>query len=174
MPGGFETGCRPQWIYARVAPRGNRSGSRHMNEKLWFQFNAVLGSLVVTIGLWLLVGAFPLVFGLAFTIGLALLLAWKCPSIGYIWSASTLLLGLESLAWPVLQMVDLQKLGPEPPLEEMQRIFTAVLFGLFSGVFWMTFAYGIFKRTRGDLKHPKPADRRGVPAKKKKASAKSR
>jgi hypothetical protein len=106
--------------------------------------------MVVTIGLWLLVGTFPLVFGVTFTIGLALLLAWKCPSIGYIWSASTLLLGLESLAWPVLQMVDLQTLGPEPPLEELQRIFTAVLFGLFSGVFWMTFAYGIFKRTRGD------------------------
>jgi len=52
----------------------------------------------------------------------------------------------------MMQMADLQKLGPEPPLEEMERIFTAVLFGLFSGVFWVTFAYGIFKRTHCPLR----------------------
>ena len=122
-----------------------------MNNRLWIQLNAVLGSLVVIIGLWLLVGAFPIVWAVAAAIVLALLLAWKCPSMGYIWSASTFLLGLESLAWPVSEMVALRALGPEPPLEELQRIFTAVLFGLFSGVFWMIFAYGIYKRTRGDL-----------------------
>ena len=120
-----------------------------MNNNLWHQLNAVLGSLTVTVGLWLLIGAIPVPLGIALTIGLAILLAWKSPSIGYIWAASTLLLGVESFAWPIMQMADIQKLGPEPPLEELQRIFTAVLFGLFSGVFWMTFAYGIFKRTRG-------------------------
>nr|MBA3967123.1 hypothetical protein [Nitrospirales bacterium] len=115
---------------------------------LWHQLNAVLGSLTVTVGLWLLVGALPVPMGIALAIGLAILLAWKSPSIGSIWATSTLLLGVESLAWPIMQMADLQKLGPEPPLEELERIFTAVLFGLFSGVFWMTFAYGMFKRTR--------------------------
>jgi hypothetical protein len=120
-----------------------------MNDILWHQLNAVLGSLTVTVGLWLLVGALPVPIGIALAVGLAVLLAWKSPSIGYIWAASTLLLGVESFAWPIMQMADIQKLGTEPPLEELQRIFTAVLFGLFSGVFWMTFAYGIFKRTRG-------------------------
>jgi hypothetical protein len=120
-----------------------------MNDMWWHQINAVLGSLTVTVGLWLLVGDLPVVVGFALAVGLAILLAWKCPSIGYIWAAATFLLGVESLAWPILQMADLQKLGPEPPLEELQRIFTAVLFGLFSGVFWMTFAYGIYKRARG-------------------------
>jgi hypothetical protein len=119
-----------------------------MNDHLWHQLNAVLGSLTVTVGLWLLVGALSVPMGMALAIGLAILLAWKSPSIGSIWAISTLLLGVESLAWPIMQMADLQKLGPEPPLEELERIFTAVLFGLFSGVFWMTFAYGIFKRTR--------------------------
>lgn len=119
-----------------------------MNDNLWHQLNAVLGSLTVTVGLWLLVGALPMPIGIALAIGLAILLAWKCPSIGLIWAISTLLLGAESLAWPIMEMADLKKLGPEPPLEELERIFTAVLFGLFSGVFWMTFAYGIFKRTR--------------------------
>lgn len=146
-----------------------------MTTTLWLQLNAVLGSLVVTVGLWLLVGAFPVIWGVGLTLGLALLLSWKCPSIGYIWSASTFLLGLESLAWPISQMVDLRSLGPEPPLEELQRIFTAVLFGLFSGVFWMIFAYGIFKRTRGDLLPPKPTDPSPTASRnKKKASKKSR
>ncbi|PJA79864.1 MAG: hypothetical protein CO149_01575 [Nitrospirae bacterium CG_4_9_14_3_um_filter_51_5] len=120
-----------------------------MNDNLWHQLNAVLGSLTVTVGLWLLVGALPVPMGIALALGLGILLAWKSRSIGSIWATSTLLLGVESFAWPIMQMGDLQKLGPEPPLEELERIFTAVLFGLFSGVFWMTFAYGIFKRTRG-------------------------
>ncbi len=119
-----------------------------MTDNLWHQINAVLGSLTVTIGLWLLIGALPVPLGITLAIGLAIFLAWKCPSIGYIWAAATLLLGLESLAWPIMQMSDLKKLGSEPSLEELQKIFTAVLFGLFSGVFWMTFAYGIFKRIR--------------------------
>ena len=120
-----------------------------MYDNLWHQLNAVLGSLTVTVGLWLLVGALSLPIGIALAVGLAILLTWKSPSIGSIWAISTLLLGVESLTWPIIQMADIQKLGPEPPLEELQRIFTAVLFGLFSGVFWMTFAYGIYKRTRG-------------------------
>ncbi|MCA9480033.1 MAG: hypothetical protein KC545_06710, partial [Nitrospira sp.] len=60
-------------------------------------------------------------------------------------------------------------------LEDLQRIFTAVLFGLFSGVFWMTFAYGIFKRTRGDATSSKPVDTQSSPSQnRKKPSKKSR
>ncbi len=142
-----------------------------MNENLWHQLNAVLGSLTVIVGLWLLIGAIPVPLGIGLAISLAILLAWKCPSMGYIWAICTLLLGVESMAWPMMQMADLQKLGPEPPLEEMERIFTAVLFGLFSGVFWMTFAYGIFKRTRGPIIHssfPEPSSSSSAPKKKSK------
>nr|MBA3964597.1 hypothetical protein [Nitrospirales bacterium] len=52
-----------------------------MNDNLWHQLNAVLGSLTVTVGLWLLVGALPVPMGIALAIGLAILLAWKSPSI---------------------------------------------------------------------------------------------
>lgn len=139
-----------------------------MTDNLWLQVNAVLGSLIVTVGLWLLVGALPIPVGIALGLGLAALLAWKCPSIGYIWSICTLLLGVESMAWPMLQMADLQQLGPEPPMEELEKIFTAVLFGLFSGIFWMTFAYGIYKRTRGPITHsPFPEPGSSTPEKKK-------
>ena len=146
-----------------------------MTDNLWLQINAVLGSLAVTIGLWLLVGALPVPIGIAIGICLAMLLAWKCPSTGYIWAVCTLLLGVESMAWPMLQMADLQQLGPEPPMEELEKIFTAVIFGLFSGVFWMTFAYGIYKRTRGAITHhPFPEPGSSSPAKKKKSKKKSR
>jgi len=139
-----------------------------MTDNVWHQVNAVFGSLAVTVGLWLLIGALPLPIGIAVGLALAILLSWKCPSIGYIWAICTLLLGVESLAWPMLQMADLQQLGPEPPLEEMEKIFTAVLFGLFSGVFWMTFAYGIYKRTRGAIQHsPFPEPSTSSPTKKK-------
>jgi hypothetical protein len=145
-----------------------------MTDNLWHQLNAVLGSLAVTVGLWLLIGALPVPIGIAVGIGLAILLAWKCPSIGYIWAISTLLLGVESIAWPMMQMADLQKLGPEPPIEELERIFTAVLFGLFSGVFWMTFAYGIYKRTRGPITHHPFPEPTPSSASKKKSKKKSR
>ena len=145
-----------------------------MTDNLWHQLNAVLGSLAVTVGLWLLIGALPVPIGIAVGIGLAILLAWKCPSIGYIWAISTLLLGVESIAWPMMQMADLQKLGPKPPIEELERIFTAVLFGLFSGVFWMTFAYGIYKRTRGPITHHPFPEPTPSSASKKKSKKKSR
>ncbi len=145
-----------------------------MTDSLWHQLNAVLGSLTVIIGLWLLLGALPLSIGIGACVALAIVLAWQCPSIGYIWAISTLILGVESIAWPIMQMSDLRKLGPEPPLEELQRIFTAVLFGLFSGVFWMTFAYGILKRTRGKLTHsPAEAPKAQTKNQKKKARRKS-
>jgi hypothetical protein len=139
-----------------------------MTDNLWHQVNAVFGSLAVTVGLWLLIGALPVSIGIAVGIGLAILLAWKCPSIGYIWAVCTLLLGVESIAWPMMQTADLQQLGPEPPIEELERIFTAVLFGLFSGVFWITFSYGIYKRIRGPIIHsPFPVPTLSSPPKKK-------
>lgn len=144
-----------------------------MQDNLGHQVNALLGSLTVTIGLWLLIGALPVPIGVAMGIALAVLLAWKCPSKGYIWTICTFLLGVQSIAWPMMQLADLEKLGPEPPIEEMERVFTAVLFGLFSGVFWMTFAYGIFKRTRGPIIHssfPEPGS--SSSAKKKKSKKK--
>ena len=144
-----------------------------MDKNIWFLTNAVLGSLTVNIGLWLLLGDLPTTGALALIVGLAGVLAWQTPTIAHIWAVSTLLLGLESLAWPVLQMADIRKLGPEPPLEDLQRIFTAVLFGLFSGVFWMTFSYGIYKRIRSQHKPSEPSKNVPPPGEKKKKKSKA-
>lgn len=140
-----------------------------MDKNLWFLTNATLGSLTVTIGLWLLLGDLPIPAALVLTLGLAGILAWQVPTIAHIWAVSTLLLGVESFAWPLLQMAEIRGLGPEPPLEDLQRIFTAVLFGLFSGVFWMTFSYGIYRRTRSQQKPTESPESSRAMGKKKKS-----
>lgn len=113
------------------------------------QLNAVLGSLVVTLGFWLVWGQLPaLLFALA-GVGIAAFLLWRAETIGAVWAWATLLLGLESFAWPVATMVQVKLTsdqGAQPTDEQMGLILTAVLFGLFSSIFWLTFSYGLFKR----------------------------
>ena len=104
--------------------------------------------MTVTIGLWFLQGGLSSALTIVAVVGCSVVFIKICPTIAHVWMYTTFLLGLESLAWPFQMMGELRSLGPEPPMEDMQRIFTAVLFGVFSGVFWMTFAYGIYRRTR--------------------------
>ncbi|MDP3092744.1 MAG: hypothetical protein Q8N04_18870 [Nitrospira sp.] len=108
--------------------------------------NISLGTLVVAIGFWLLWGT--LMPGVvALWVGLVgSFLYWKCRTITEIWAWSTLLLGLESLAWPLQLMIQLKSVPAGPSDEEMGTILSAVVLGLFSSVFWMSFSYGLFKR----------------------------
>jgi hypothetical protein len=110
------------------------------------RLNVALGSLVVTIGLWLLWEDIDLPLLAAAALGLAFLLAWRSTSITEVWGWTTLLLGVESVAFPVVAMVQLRLATVEPSNEQMGRILTAILFGVFSSIFWLTFSYGIFKR----------------------------
>ena len=116
--------------------------------------NTVLGGMAVTVGLWFLRGDLSLAVTVLTVVGCTFVFIKICPSIAHVWMYTTLLLGVESLAWPLQMMGELRALGPEPPMEDMQRIFTAVLFGMFSGVFWLTFAYGIYRRTRPQVDSP--------------------
>src|ERR1051325_129468 len=68
-------------------------------------------------------------------------------TIGLVWAWATLLLGVESLAWPIITMVQISSITTEPNDEQMGTILSAVLMGLISAVFWITFSYGLFKRT---------------------------
>lgn len=112
------------------------------------QVNAVLGSLVVTVGFWIIWGTLPIWWSVAIALVVAGFLAWQVTTIGLVWAWSTLLLGLESLAWPIATMVQVRLATTEPTDEQMGEILNAVLFGLFSSVFWISFAYGLFKRAR--------------------------
>jgi hypothetical protein len=112
------------------------------------QLNALLGSLVVAAGAWLAWDSLP-VWGV-FLIGgvVAGFLIWQGRTIGLVWAWATLLLGLESLAWPIVTMVQFRSITAEPTDEQLGTILSAVLMGLVSAVFWITFSYGFFKRAR--------------------------
>ncbi|MDA0738092.1 MAG: hypothetical protein O2999_05425 [Nitrospirae bacterium] len=124
-----------------------------MPHKPIFFVNAVLGAIAVTVGLWFLRGDLSSAMTIILIVGLTIAYSQMCATTAHVWMWSTLLLGLESLAWPFQMLGTLEQFGPEPPIEEMERVFTAVVFGFFSGIFWLTFAYGLYRRT-----HPKVID----------------
>ncbi len=112
------------------------------------RLNAVLGSIVVTVGFWLMWGELPPLVTTVLALGIASLLSWLGTTVATVWAWTTLLLGVESLAWPVTTMVRIRMETAEPSDQQMGDMLTSVLFGLFSAIFWMTFSYGIFKLTR--------------------------
>lgn len=109
--------------------------------------NILLGTLVVEVGFWLLWGsAVPLIL-LSWGLSVGAFLWWQARTVTHIWAWSTFLLGLESLAWPLILMVQLKTSAVPASEEEMGTILSAVVLGLFSSVFWISFSYGLFKRT---------------------------
>ncbi len=131
------------------------------------QLNAFLGALVLTIGAGLAWDALtPPALFLLFTASVAFLI-WQGRSIGLVWAWSTLLLGVESLAWPIITMVQIRSVMEQPSDEQMGFILTAVLMGLFCSVFWISFSYGLFKRSgvarSGSALDAAPATGAGVP-----------
>ena len=109
------------------------------------RLHAVLGAIVVTIGFWLASGAVPLEMLVAVALGVAGFLAWQGTTLGRIWAWTSLLLGLDSLAWPVVTMIQISRVTEQPDDRQMGLILTAVVAGLFSSVFWTSFAFGIFR-----------------------------
>ena len=130
--------------------------------------NAVLGAMAVTVGLWFLQGDLSSSVTIVIIVGLTILYAKVCPTAAHVWMWSTLLLGVESLAWPFQLLGELEQYGAEPPLEEMSKVFTAVLFGVFSGIFWLTFAYGIYRRIQPKTEEPSPLTSNQAKAQRKK------
>jgi hypothetical protein len=124
---------------------------------LWTpQLNAALGSLVVAVGAWLAWDALSGLGALFVMAGIAGFLLWRGRTIGLVWAWSTLFLGLECFAWPILTMVRIRSATSQPSDEDMVTILSAVLMGLFSAVFWIAFSYGLFKRAGGDMTGPTP------------------
>lgn len=128
--------------------------------QLTIRANAVLGSLVVTVGFWLMWGEIPQAAAVAVALGVAGFLVWRGTTVALIWAWTTLLLGLESLAWPILIMIRLRIQTTQPTDEQMIDMLTKILFGLFSAVFWASFSYGIFRWAR---KPETEADPSGTP-----------
>lgn len=131
---------------------------------MWIQqLNAVLGSLVVTLGLWISAGGLPIELALFVALAVAIFLLWVSSHILTIWAWTTALMGIESLAWPIVLMVQVRQAGVEPTEEQMQTVLTAVLFGLFSSIFWLTFSYGLFRWAARATAPPAPPDQPTAP-----------
>ena len=109
------------------------------------KIHAVLGAIVVTIGFWLAGGELPVMVVAALALGVAGFLAWRGSTIGRVWAWACLLLGCASAAWPIAMMVQVRGMTAEPSDEQMGLILTAVVAGLFSSVFWVSFGWGIFR-----------------------------
>jgi len=139
------------------------------------QLNALFGSLVVAAGAWLAWDSLPAWGVFLVTAVVAGFLIWQGRTIGLVWAWATLLLGLESLAWPIVTMVQVRSTTTEPTDEQLGTMLSAVLTGLVSAVFWITFSYGFFKRARQPITavsidatdSPSPASRSEHPHKKK-------
>lgn len=115
----------------------------------WMRYvNVGLGSLVVTIGAWLVSNALSLYGTGLVLIATAGFLWWQGRTLTLIWAWSTLLLGVECFAWPIATMLHVRSAGGEPSDDEMGAILSATLMGLFSAVFWIAFSYGLFKRAK--------------------------
>jgi hypothetical protein len=115
---------------------------------MWWspQINALLGSLVVAAGAWLAWDSLS-PWGVFLIAGVvAGFLVSQGRTIGLVWAWATLLLGAESLAWPIVTMVQVRSTTTEPTDEQMGTILSAVVTGLLSAVFWITLSYGLFKR----------------------------
>ena len=108
--------------------------------------NCLLGILVAGVGFWLIWGTVAPVVVLGWALVVGIFLWLKAESITEIWAWTTLLLGLESFAWPVVLMIQLKGPSESLPEAEMGAILSAVVLGLFASVFWISFSYGLFKR----------------------------
>ncbi len=134
--------------------------------------NIVLGTTVAAVGFWLIWGSVSpfIVLGWAFAVGLFL---WvMADSISKIWAWSTLLLGIESFVWPIVLMLQLKGASDELPEAEMGTILSAVVLGLFSSVFWVSFSYGLFNRARNA--DSAPSEERPAPMSRLRATKKKR
>ncbi len=125
---------------------------------MWWtpQLHALLGGLVVAVGASLMWEQLSSIWTLIFAAGATTFLWWQGRGIGAIWAWTTLTLGIESMTWPIVTMIQIRMGGSEPTEEQMGTILNAVLFGLFSSVFWVTFAFGLFKRVRERNTPPAP------------------
>ena len=107
--------------------------------------HAALGAIIVTIGFWLAIGGAPVELLAAVALSVAGFLVWQGTTLGRLWAWTSLLIGLDSLAWPVVTMARISRITQQPDDQQMGMILTAVVAGLFASVFWLSFGWGIFR-----------------------------
>lgn len=107
--------------------------------------NLVLGTLVTTVGFWILWNTASYVAVMGWVLVASGFLWWRAKSVTEVWAWATLILGLESFAWPLQRMIQLKAVTEAPSQDEMGAMLSDIIMGLFFAVFWLSFSYGLFK-----------------------------
>ena len=110
------------------------------------KLNAFAAGVVVTFGFTMAWNPIPLSWTVMAGLGFTALLVWLGSTPGYVWAWAFLFLGLESLSWPLVEVIKLRMSGVTEPSEEQMKDLVPTLFmGVIFATFWLSFAYGIFR-----------------------------
>ncbi len=112
----------------------------------FIHINAIAGSLIVGIGFWLIWREWLAVA--VVLLAVAAFLVWVGRSYVRVWAWATLLVGMESVSWPIVTMIRVRLETGDPTDQQMVEILNALLFGLFFAIFWISFSYGMFNWAR--------------------------
>ncbi|GIW55152.1 MAG: hypothetical protein KatS3mg082_1556 [Nitrospiraceae bacterium] len=116
---GIQRGAGNKRLRAFAPFQTERLTTRHPSEMWTLRLNALFGSLVVAVGFGLIWSELPLAWTAALALAAAGFLLWRGRTIGEIWAWSTLLLGFESAAWPIVTMIQIRSVTTEPTNEQL-------------------------------------------------------
>ncbi len=110
------------------------------------KLNAVAAGVVVTFGFTMAWNPIPVSWAAMAGVGFTALLVWLGSSLGYVWAWAFLFLGLESLSWPLVEVIKLRTSGvTEPSEEQMKDLVPTMFMGVICATFFLSFAYGVFR-----------------------------
>lgn len=110
------------------------------------KLNAVAAGVFVTFGFTMAWNPIPVSWAAMAGVGFTALLVWLGETPKHVWAWAFLFLGLESLSWPIVQMIKLRLSGvTEPSEEQMGNLLGSMFWGVIFATFMLSFAYGIFR-----------------------------
>jgi hypothetical protein len=110
------------------------------------RINAVAAGVFVTIGFTMAWNPIPVSYAVIAGLGFTALLVWLGTTPGYVWAWASLFLGLESLSWPLVEIIKLRMGGVmEPSEEQMKELVPTLFMGVICATFFLSFAYGVFR-----------------------------
>ena len=110
------------------------------------RLNAVAAGVFVTIGFTMVWNPIPVSWAAVAGIGFTALLVWLGSTPGYVWAWAFLFLGLESLSWPLVEIIKLRRSGMTELSEEQMKDLVPTMFtGVICATFFLSFAYGVFR-----------------------------
>jgi len=123
------------------------------------KLNAVAAGVVVTFGFTMVWNPIPVAYAVMAGLGFTALLVWLGETPKHVWAWACLVLGIESLGWPAVQMIRLHMSGvAEPGEEQMKELVGTMFLGVFFATFWLSFAYGVFRLIKRGEQATAPPD----------------